>query len=321
MKYDVITIGGITDDIMFYTDEMQVIKNRQRFGSQVLFAFESGGKIVSNREVIYTAGGGGANSAVSFARLGLRTGILAALGDDLVSNEIIAKLKKDKVNLDRLQRIRQTRTGLSFVITGSHKNEHIIFSHRAANEKLNLNSKHFSSLKTDWFYLTSLSGPYWRKNLELIFNQASKNKIKVAWNPGGTQLKSGYKNLKKYLALTSVLILNREEAMELVFNSGCKVKNTKKLLQILSQIGPKVVSISDGIKGAHVYSDGRYYFRKALSVVGVNTTGAGDAFGSSLVGGLILYQNDLKKALDLAIIRSNYVVREIGAQEGLLTLN
>src|SRR3989344_1572639 len=110
MKYDVITIGGITDDIMFYTDEMQVIKNRQRFGSQVLFAFESGGKIVSNREVIYTAGGGGANSAVSFARLGLRTGILAALGDDLVSNEIIAKLKKDKVNLDRLQRIRQTRT-------------------------------------------------------------------------------------------------------------------------------------------------------------------------------------------------------------------
>ena len=81
MKYDVITIGGITDDIMFYTDEMQVIKNRQRFGSQVLFAFESGGKIVSNREVIYTAGGGGANSARRFSPLGFRTRHSAAPRD------------------------------------------------------------------------------------------------------------------------------------------------------------------------------------------------------------------------------------------------
>ena len=38
-------------------------------------------------------------------------------------------------------------------------------------------------------------------------------------------------------------------------------------------------------------------------------------------GPLIIFNGDLKQALKLAIIRSNEVVRVVGAQEGLLTLN
>ena len=60
-------------------------------------------------------------------------------------------------------------------------------------------------------------------------------------------------------------------------------------------------------------------YDKALPAQGLNTTGAGDAFGSSLVSGLITYKGDVKKALHLAIVRSNYVVRKVGAQEGLLS--
>ena len=192
MKYDIITVGGITEDIMFYTDDMQVIKNKQRFGSKTLFAFEVGDKIISDKKVVYT-GGGGANSAISLARLGLKTGIIAAVGDDTASTELTARLKKEKVNLHCVQQIKKSWSGLSLVITGGSKSEHVIFTHRAANEKLNLSLNECLALNSKWFYLTSLSGPNWQHNLDVIFKTALNNKIKVAWNPGSTQLKSGYK--------------------------------------------------------------------------------------------------------------------------------
>ena len=251
----------------------------------------------------------------------MKTAIIAAIGDDFNSNRIISDVKKKKIDLHCLQKIKNCTSGLSLVITGSKKNDHIIFTHRAANEKLNLSLKECLKVKSKWFYITSLSGPYWKKNLDVIFKAAEKNNIKVAWNPGSTQLKAGYNSLKRYIAQTSVLILNKEEAMELAFNSGKKTKSIKKLLKILSDIGPEIVSISNGIKGAYIYSNNQFIFKKSLPAIGINTTGAGDAFGSSLVGGLILFKNNLKQALNLAVIRSNYVVRKIGAQEGLLTLN
>ena len=52
----------------------------------------------------------------------------------------------------------------------------------------------------------------------------------------------------------------------------------------------------------------------------VEKTGAGDAFGSSFIAGLI-YFNDIKKALELGNANSLSVISKFGAQDGLLNLN
>ena len=83
--------------------------------------------------------------------------------------------------------------------------------------------------KTNWFYLTSLQGDLWRKNMQTIFQVAQEKNIKISWNPGGTQLQAGYKFLQKYLKLTEVLHLNRDEAIELVLSYGKKVSDIEKL--------------------------------------------------------------------------------------------
>ncbi|MFA6304780.1 MAG: carbohydrate kinase family protein [Patescibacteria group bacterium] len=320
MKYDVISIGGITEDIMFHTDDLQVLKNPQTGGANKLFAFEAGDKIVSDKEVVYTFGGGGGNSAVGFARLDLKVALVGALGADPSSLKIIQHFKKEGINVKGLQQIAHYWTGLSFVITAGQGNDHVIFTHRAANDRFQLSISNLLSFKTQWYYVTSLSGEFWQDNLQIIFDSAEKRKIKVAWNPGGIQLAKGYQWLKKYLRKCDVLILNKQEAMELVSSFGKKVSKVPELLEILASLGPSIVSISDGPRGAYVYSQKQVYFKKALPFKAVNTTGAGDAFGSSLIGGLILYQGDVEKSLHLAIIRSNFVVRKIGAQNGLLTL-
>ena len=52
----------------------------------------------------------------------------------------------------------------------------------------------------------------------------------------------------------------------------------------------------------------------------MDTTGLGDAFGSSLVAGLELYNHDIKKALYLATANAASVLSQQGAQNGLLTV-
>ena len=45
MKYDIITIGGATEDITFYTSEGVLINNKKDLTNQKLLAFEYGAKV------------------------------------------------------------------------------------------------------------------------------------------------------------------------------------------------------------------------------------------------------------------------------------
>ncbi|MCX6785532.1 MAG: carbohydrate kinase family protein [Candidatus Komeilibacteria bacterium] len=320
MKFNVITIGGITEDIMFHTQELQILNNPKKTGARKLFAFEVGDKIISDCQVLYTGGGGGANTAVSLARLGLKTALWGAVGDDSSAQKLAKHFAKNKINLSGWQVNRHDWTGLSFIIIAGDKNDRVIFTHRGANDRFKLSFNDCLKFQADWFYLTSLSGIYWQANLAVVFAAAEKNKVKLAWNPGSTQLDKGYAFLKKYLSRTEVLTLNKEEAAALVRSAGKRAKDIKQMLEVLASFGPKIVGISNGNKGAHAYATDRFYFEPAWPVKAINTTGAGDAFGSSLVGGLMIYRGNLARALKLALLRSGCVVAKIGAQTGLLTL-
>ncbi|MBU1130557.1 carbohydrate kinase family protein [Patescibacteria group bacterium] len=318
MKHNIITIGGSTEDIMFYTKEAVLVRNNKDILRQQLLGFEFGAKIVGEK-VFFTYGGGGSNTAVNFSKLGLKTGVITAIGDDDNGQRIIKNFKNNKVSAANIQTIKKVPSGLSFIVNFSGTTEHVIFTYRSANNQLLISEKSLSKAKADWFYLASLSGPKWPANLKNIFEHSAKKKIKIGWNPGASQLAKGYSSLKKYLQQTEVLILNKDEAIELVLSSGYKTQNINQLLKYLKLMGPAVVAITQGAKGAAVCSGNQICSEKALPIQGINTTGAGDAFGSSLVAGLIIYK-DLAKALKLAIHQSNYVIREIGAQKGLLSI-
>ena len=318
MKNTVTTIGGATRDIMFYTDDMLLLDNKQDLLRQKLIAFEYGAKIYS-KEVYFTYGGGGMNTAFNFAGLGVKTQTILSVGEDLVGAEILQHLKKNKVNTNFIQTIKNVRTGTSAIVNVGKYNEHVIFAYRGANNKIDLSSATVKKINTPWVYLTSLSGDFTSK-LNNLFEHCSKKKIQVAWNPGSNQLKLGLKKLAKHMKQTTVFGVNRDEALELLVSlkDGKVSNNINYILKNLHKYGQKLTVVTDGHRGAYLYDGKRVYFRVANKRKGINTTGAGDAFGSSLVAGLIKYKWDLDKALKLAIINSNSVIMKIGAQEGLL---
>jgi sugar/nucleoside kinase (ribokinase family) len=119
--------------------------------------------------------------------------------------------------------------------------------------------------------------------------------------------------MKKFLPRVKVLSLNRDEALEFR-----KLKDIKGLIKYIQRLGPKIVVITDGDKGAYAYDGSKYYFIKAKPVKALDTVGVGDAFGSALTSALI-YGKDIKSALAWGIKNSASCVSKVGAQNGLLT--
>jgi len=321
LKPTITTVGGATRDIMFYTDDVVFVNNPRDLLRQKLMAFEYGAKLYSD-QVYLTYGGGGANTAVSFASLGVRSQCLASIGDDFIGHDLIKHFKNRGVSSSLMQRQKNIGSGLSFIVnSGSHK-EHVIFAYRGANDRLDLSPAKLRQIKTPWLYLASLSGKF-RGSLNSLMQHVEKNKIKLAWNPGHAQLKLGLKKLTPFMKRTSVFIVNRDEALELLVRGGnSQVKNDiKYLLRHLHASGQRITVITDGPKGAYIFDGKKVYFHPALKRKGINTTGAGDSFGSGFVAGLIRHNWNIDKALRLAILNSNSVIMKVGAQEGLLTVS
>jgi len=323
--FKIITIGGAIRDITFYTKEGRIFSTPENLTAQRMLAFEYGGKI-NIKEAYFNFGGGAANTAACLARLGFKTAIIAAIGKDEMGKEVTAGLKKEKVDTNLIQINHKDQTGFSVILATEKKDrEHIVFSYRGAANFLDFNQNKNNKLSSEWFYLTSLSGPNWQQNLKSIFKFAQQKKIKIAWNPGIIQLQEGKRILTDFLKLTEILILNKDEAIELAL-SGVKLgkKNPNYLnrplylLNILQEWGPKIVVITEGKKGAWAYDGQKIYRQKALKPKIIDTTGVGDAFGSSFVAGLISENNNIQKALKWGVINSASVTTKIGAQNGLL---
>lgn len=322
MKYDVISVGGATEDITFYTDEGVLIDNRQDPTKQELLAFEYGAKIKINRSHS-SFGGGATNAAVSFSLLGFKAACLATVGEDERGKNIINNLKNKKVDTGLMQVIKKAVSGFSLILVGQG-NEHIVFSSRGANSELTLSAGDLKKLNnTRWLYLTSLSGR-WQEVLKKFF---SVKNVKIAWNPGHIQINYGKKSLGKYFKLTEVLIVNIDEAIELATSDKryagkdlSFLNNAENLLTILKGWGPKLVVITRGKNGASVYDGKKFYYAPAIKEKArIDTTGVGDAFGSSFVAGLELFKGDIEKAMKLGAYNTASVISLQGAQNGLLT--
>lgn len=321
MKYDFVTIGGSTEDITFYTDEGVLINNKKDLLRQRLLAFEYGAKIRIDKS-FSTFGGGAANAAVNFSRLGFNSACFTCLGNDARAKRVINNFKEQGVSLNFIKKVKDQPTGYSFLLVGT-ENEHIVFSDRGANHELSITSAELRKLKnTNWIYITSLSGA-WRDVLKKVF---TLKKVKIAWNPGGEQLRAGALALKKYFKNTTVLCLNKDEAIELVVSDPKYKKKDKKFLnnsrnlqKIIKSWGPEVVVITKGKQGTDVYDGECFYHQNIIKEKKrVDTTGVGDAFNSSFVAGLELYEGDIKKAMRLGLQNTASVIAEVGAQNGLL---
>ncbi len=321
MLYDFISVGGVTEDVIFFTKEGLVLNNKKDLLRQKLLAFEYGAKI--NITKSYSCFGGGAsNTAVNLAKIGFKVSCLANIGRDVRGQKVLDNLKINRVDSKNISFDNKRNTGFSFIINSN--NDRIIFSCRGANDNLKILSKQKKVLKkAEWIYLTSLPS-----NFDSILKNIFSVKNKIAWNPGLKQLSGGVKKIEKYLKQTDVLMLNKDEALELIKKTssmkGYKDKyllNEKNLLKILKNFGPKSIVLTNGLKGAYYYDGKNFHHQKVCRrSVEVDATGVGDNFNSTFIGMILKLDGDFKKAMYWGMKNTASLVTKFGAQNGLLSL-
>ena len=297
-SYDVITVGsGLVD--MFI---LGVAREKNKMLNLPL-----GMKIPV--DMVFSSGGGGINTATCISKLGLKVGFLGKIGLGYNSQVVLNDLKKFKV--DFLGVKTKESTGYSIILE-TNKKHRTILTYKKASDKLKFSEVNLEKLNTKWFHFTSMKGESF-KTQEKLTDFATKKGIKISFNPGMNQIKKGGQRFKKILSKTYVLSMNQEEARMLVGENTSSTDLFKKL----KKLGPKIVCITNGEKDGGVY-DGKYLYRfTPRKVKVVETTGAGDAFVSSFVSGLIKF-NDLEKAIKVAIANSESVIQERGTKNGLL---
>jgi ribokinase len=306
MSFDVITIGSATVDHFADTDS-ELIRIDTRSHHEALIAFPLGSKLLIN-ELKTTVGGGGTNTAVAFAHLGLKTAYLGKVGTDAAGDFVLDLLTKEGITF---LGAREGQTGFS-VILNSIQDDRSILAYKGAND--HLHEKDVPQLDTQWLYLSSMLGESW----ETVVNIISNGQFNVAFNPSNYQAELGYKALSKLVDHVKILIMNREEACKFLKIDHNETPDFKLLLSRMFELPPKIVVITDGKEGAFVYDGDCYYH--GLPTPGLKileTTGAGDAFAATFTSAIIKGINT-KSALDYAMTNAESVLQHKGAKEILL---
>lgn len=313
----IICIGSACKDVFFPTDAGKIIETPEDILSQRKIEFELGAKykIEDRYEAL---GGCAANVAVGLARLGISAECYAHIGNDRNADWILEEFRKNGVGAELVTKDTDFPSDMSAIVVDKNSGERVIFSNQKASAKLEIIPEKIS--EAGWIFIGDLHGN-WQGDLDLISSVARENEIKLAYNPKQSQIHDDVKKIMQIIAGTTVLFLNKDEALEilsqLVNFSIADLDDENFLLKELKKLGAQIVVITDGVRGAWASDGGETFFVPGKKVNAVDSTGAGDAFASGFLGAH-LKGKTLQECLDWGIANSSSSVQFYGSIEGLL---
>ena len=305
-QIDILAIGDITTDAFIRLKDAEVHCDVDKENCKLCVRF--GDKIPYESVTVVRAVGNSANASVSGARLGLKSALLAYIGDDSNGKECLEELRKNNVITDYVVKE-----------AGKHTNYHYVLWYDVdrtilvKQEAFSYNLPKITAPK--WIYLSSLGQNSLDFHTQIAEFLEKNPEVKLAFQPGTFQIKIGIEALNRIYKKTEIFFCNVEEAERLLNDESCDLPT---LLKGIASLGPKVVVITDGFDGAYAFDGKEMWFMPVYPHTPYERTGAGDAFASTVVSAMVLGKN-LEEALTWAPINSMSVVQKIGAQEGLLS--
>lgn len=303
-------IGDIFTDafIKLNEDSAKIIKEED--GKEWL-ALPFGQKPPYDQVDIVRSVGPSPNAAVSAARMGLDVSLMAWVGSDDVGKEAIAHLEHEKVGT------------ASMVIEQDKATSYWYVLRYGADRTMLVKSEKYEYIwqdpatPPDWIYLSYIGADSWQLHKDLVAYLDKHPDVKLAFQPGTFHFKWGVEKLNDIYRHASIVVMNREEAVDV---TGKSYGNLHEIAEGLHELGPEIAVITDGPNGSYASYDG-----KLVTIPNypdpaepLDRTGAGDAFASTIVSALALGET-MDTALTWAPINSMNVVQQLGAQKGLLS--
>lgn len=311
-QYDFVAIGDIVIDafIKLSKDGADVSTDMDT-GRQTLH-MPFGSKLAYEEVAILNAVGNSPNAAVAAHRLGLKTALVASLGQDRNGKDCLEALRIEGVHTDFIKLHEGKATNYHYVLRYGPERT-ILIKH----EKFPYMLPDFGT-PPRYIYFSSIGEhglPFHHELAEYIKAHPS---TKLVFQPGTFQIKLGTTELSDLYAVTEIFFCNKEEAQEIL---GTTEQHVPTLIRGLRALGPKLPVVTDGPHGAYVIDESDQAWHMPMypdPSDPVDRTGAGDAFSSTFTAAILLGLTP-DQALSWGPINSMSVVQYVGAQAGLLT--
>src|SRR3989344_250071 len=306
---DVITIGDSTIDTFIKIHDATIECDINREECKICVRY--GDKIPVD-SIAQSVAGNAANIAAGIATIGLRCAVYTNLGDDSQGELIKKTLTAKGVIADYIQ----TQKGM-------HSNMSVILSFKGERTAFVYHQPWFYHLpklvSSKWVYFTSISQSFVESNIiDEVAHYVDKHNSKLAFGPGTFQIEANIKRYPNTLERCELLICNLEEAKQILEIEIKEKVPVRELLDKMLSLGPKLIVLTDGEEGSYATDGNRYLKTGVFPTKLVEKTGAGDAYASAFISALI-FDMPITEAMIWGTINASHVIRELGAQNGLLT--
>lgn len=294
---EVVGIGAATVDMLTLVDH-----------------FPAGREVQRAIEMTIQGGGPVATAMVTLARLGAKTAMLDAIGDDWRSALIQEELRREDVLTDYLiVRPGHTSAAACILVEQAGGRRAIMYMPGTATELLPTDVPR--SLVQSARFL-HVNGRHWDASLHAI-KLARAAGCLVSFDGGADRYRA---EMRELVPLTNVCIVARDFAEKYTGETELEAAAAA-----LASSGPELVVITDGSKGSWIHARGDWYGNRAfhqpayLFPKTVDTTGCGDSYHGAFIFGLVrgmMLEEAAALASAVAAMNSQY----LGGRGGIPSL-
>ena len=285
-KVELLAIGDTANDIFITLsdDYTELLKNPD--GSFLKIPYAK--KIPFQKSTKINGVGNSPNAAVSATKLGISASLLTHIGSDKEGEETLVAFKEHLINPDCIIVAPLKKTNVHYVL--HYKDDRtILIHHEEYNYTFKSEIENLSSMP-QFIYLSSLSSGTETYHTDIV-DYVNTYDIPLIFQPGTFQISQGYKKFQHIYESSLLVVVNVEEAIELINTSPWKKNsyNKKILPKLLHNFGQKLTIVTDGPLGCYLYDGNHSFYLPAYPDIKspVERTGAGDAFASTVTAYLI----------------------------------
>jgi len=273
-------------------------------------------------EAALSPGGSAANTIYGLAKLGIRTGFTGVVGDDAEGKIILQDFQRVGVDTSQIRVKHGAQTG-SVLCLSNKLGKRSLYVIPAANSLLTIDDLDLTYInQARMLHISSFADDRQFKVLPELMEKLNSS-IQVSFTPGALYTAKGLKALTPILARTHVLFINQSEIEQLT--KGNITTGAEKCLKqgchiVVVTLGRGTIcknamatSYIRDVENEYVVETG-----KQNMISAIDTTGAGDAFATGFVYGL-LHGKGLEVCGRLGDIVAQFSICKMGAREGLPT--
>jgi ribokinase len=291
---DVIAAGLVVEDIIASPVDRSVFdKDSVRIGP-----------------VMYRTGGDAFNVACNLKKMGLDVCIAGVVGGDMSGDHIRQKAADLCINTEKLVVSEKNPTSTSIVLCEKNGERHFAYN-GAANDEFD------GSSLTDGFlrrarllYIGSSMalGGLDGENLAKLFKRAKRAGLTTSMDAACDDEGLWYEKIKDALPYTDIFIPSYDEAVNITGEN-----DAKGIARFLRSKGVRIAGVKLGKAGCYIEKgDEKYRMSAYAADDAVDTTGAGDAFMSGFICG-VLRNMSIYDCARLGSASANFCIRQFGA--------